>query len=180
MSHSSLRRYAIALVLPGVLLPVMAAQRVPTRTAHVSGSATMTYSQQHVLPLSDAPGHMVAVFESKGSNRSTGPFTYMDGADVSNAETTDLIQGNGVNQGYIIFTKGGDTTYNKWSGKVSTTLNSEKKPVTTLSGTWTKSGGTGQYASIIGSGTFSGRMTSENSYTVDWSGSISGPNLTSK
>ena len=177
MSHSSLRRYAIALGLPGVLLPVVAAQRVPTRTAHVSGSATMTYSQQHVLPLSDAPGHMVAVFEFEGLEpQTTGPFTYMDGADVSNAETTDLIQGNGVNQGlHAIFTKGGDTTYNKWSGKVSTTLNSEKKPVTTLSGTWTKSGGTGQYASITGSGTFSGRMTSENSYTVDWSGASAAP-----
>lgn len=180
MPRFSLRRYAAALSLPILLVPVMAAHLARLESTRVSGTFTMTYSQQHVLPLGDAPGHMVALFESKGSNSNTGPYTYMDGAEVINSETVDLTQGNGADQGYIIFAKGVDTTYNKWSGKVTTTLGDDKKPVTTFSGTWTKIGGAGQFASVTGSGTFKGRMTSETGYVVDWSGSISGPNLTSK
>ncbi len=149
-------------------------------TTHVAGTFNLSYSQQHVAPLTDAPGHMLALFEAKGTNQSTGSDVYMDGADVINTETLDLAQGNGPHQGYIVFAKDGDTTYTKWSGKVTTTLGADKTPVTTFAGSWKKVGGSGRYASVTGSGTYKGRMSSKSAYTVEWVGTLSGPNLSSR
>jgi hypothetical protein len=55
---------------------------------------------------------------------------------------------------------------NHWTGKVSTVLGADQKPVTTFQGTWTVVKG------ATGHGTYSGRLTGPASYTVDWSGEI--------
>jgi hypothetical protein len=51
--------------------------------------------------VTDAEGHALLATESKGTNRSTGPPSYMDGAEVRSVELPDLVQCTGSHQGYI-------------------------------------------------------------------------------
>lgn len=166
-------------LLPPALFLLMAASG-DRETTRIAGTFKLTYSQQHVAPLVDAPGHMLALFEAKGTNQSTGATVYMDGAEVINTETLDLAQGTGLHQGYVAFAKEGDTAYTKWSGKVTTTLDAAKAPVTTFTGSWKKVGGSGRYSSVTGSGTYKGKMNSKLDYTVDWEGTLSGPSLSTR
>jgi hypothetical protein len=132
----------------------------------------MTYRQFNPVPVGDAEGHVLISNQATGTNRSTGPDEYMNQAEVTNTETADLTQGNGPHQGYVIFSSGGDRTVNKWQGKISTVLGPDKQPLTTFQGTWTKLKGTGRYAGVNGRGTYRGRMTGQNTYTVEWKGEI--------
>jgi hypothetical protein len=132
----------------------------------------------HPVAVGDTEGHVLISNHATGKNRSTGADKYMDGAEVANTETADLTQGNGPHQGYVIFSGAGERTVNKWNGKIATVMGSDKKPVTTFEGTWTKQSGTGRYGGVTGQGTYRGRMTSQNTYRVEWKGEIelNGPN----
>jgi hypothetical protein len=154
-----------------LLLLIAAWQPAPDRQ-QVAGTFTMTYSQMNPLPVGDAEGHVLISNHATGANRSTGRDAYMDGADVANTEIADLTQGNGPHQGYVIFSSGGDRTVNKWNGTVTTVLGPDKQPATSFEGTWTKVNGAGRYDQIGGRGTYRGRMTSPQSYVVEWKGEI--------
>jgi hypothetical protein len=138
----------------------------------ISGSLAMTYSDQHPIPVGDAEGHALAVTQAKGSNHNTGKTDYMEGADVTSTELADLTQGNGPHHGWIMFSKGGDVTVNRWSGAVKTVLSPQKTPITTFHGTWTMVRGTGRYHGATGSGRYHGKITSEKGYTVEWDGDL--------
>ena len=165
MSPRTMHRLIVATAIPLVPLLLLAAGPAAER-ARVGGAFTMTYSQQHPVPVADAEGHAVLTTEAKGTNRSTGPTAYMDGADVSNAEIADLVQGNGPHQGYSTLSQNGELEVNKWSGKVTTVLNADHQPVTTFEGTWATVKGRS------GRGTYKGRITGPTTYTVDWQGEI--------
>jgi hypothetical protein len=134
--------------------------------ARIGGTLTVTYTQRLPLPIADAEGHTLIATEAKGTNRSTGPTAYMNGADVHNSEIADLVQGTGMHQGYVTFTQGGEEHVSKWSGKVTTVLDTEHRPVTSFEGTWTKVKGPS------GLGRYRGRVTGPNAYTVDWQGEV--------
>jgi hypothetical protein len=157
---SSFQLLLAAAALPLVLIGARpAAERVP-----VGGTMTMTYTQRHLLPVADAEGHALVATEAKGANRSTGATVYANGAEVGNAEIADLVQGNGPHQGYITFRSPDGVRVTRWQGKVTTVLGADQKPMTSFEGTYKDiSGGTGQ-------GTYKGRMTGADSYTVDWKG----------
>lgn len=165
MSPKVIYRSIVATVTPLALVLVLAA-RPSVERAHVAGTFTMSYSQQHPLPVADADGHIVIANEAKGTNRSTGPTPYEDGADVTIAELADLTQGNGSHQGYVTKSQNGNVTIDKWSGTVKTVLGPDHQPVTTFGGTWTAVKGE------QGHGTYKGQMTGQTSYTVDWEGEI--------
>ena len=158
-----------ALPLPLILMLVLASAPAGERT-RVSGTSNLTYVQQHTVDVGDIQGHMLMLTKAQGSNRNTGQTDYMGGAEVTNVETADLIRGNGTHNGYITFSKNGESVVVKWSGKVTTTLSPENTPMTTFRGNWTYVKGTGQYQGITGSGTYQGRFTSQTEYTVDWEG----------
>lgn len=173
MSRTMMHRTvaAGALQLLPLLLVTLASRPAPV--ARVAGTMTLHYTEQHALPLGDQSEPVLLENQAKGSNRSTGPTDYMNGADITNIEIADLVQGNGPHQGYITFSKGGETTRDRWSGKVKTALAPDgKTPVTTFEGTWTKLSGTGRYDGVSGSGRYRGRMLSATEYTVDWEGEI--------
>jgi hypothetical protein len=153
---------AVAPLIPLLLLAASPAEEA----ARVSGTYTMTYSQRHPVPVTDTEGHIVIATEAKGTNRSTGAASYMDGADVSIAETADMVQGNGPHQGYATMSLKGDLTINQWSGKLSTVLGPDKQPVTSFKGTWTSVKG------HKGHGTYQGRITGPDTYTVEWQGEV--------
>jgi hypothetical protein len=164
-------RALLAVAVPAVVASTLASAPAPERTP-ISGVFSLKYSQQHALPVADAAGPVLLLNEAKGTNRNTGKFDYMDGAEVINREIADLTQGNGPHQGYITEIQGADTAVTRWQGKVVTTLGSDQKPTTRFAGTWTKVSGTGKYKGVVGNGTYQGRMLSPTEYTVEWSGVI--------
>ncbi len=165
MSRHTLLRPLLAIVFAALPLVIMAA--VPSTTAsRVGGTFTMAYTEQHPMPVQDAEGHILLQSASQGSNQSTGSTSYLQGAGVSNAEFADLVQGTGTHQGYITTTLNGEVDVDRWSGKVTTTLGTDQKPVTTFQGTWTRVKG------ASGHGTYSGRITGPTTYVVDWAGEI--------
>jgi hypothetical protein len=171
MSRTKMYRAAAAAGLSLLLLASLASRPAPM--ARVAGTMTLSYTEQHALPLGDPSEPILLENQAKGSNRNTGPTDYMDGADVTNIEIADLIQGNGPHQGYITFSKDGETTRNRWSGRVKTVLAADgKTPITTFYGTWTKLSGTGRFDGVSGSGRYRGRMLSPTNYTVEWDGEI--------
>jgi hypothetical protein len=165
MSPKVMHRSLVATATPLALFLVLAA-RPPVERVRVGGTFTMTYSQQHPLPVADAEGHILTANEAKGTNRSTDPTAYMDGADVTIAELADLVQGNGSHQGYVTKSQNGEVVIAKYSGMIKTALGPDQKPVTTFAGTWTAVKGE------EGRGTYKGRMTGQTSYAVDWEGEI--------
>ncbi len=172
MSGRMLLRGAAMISLP---LAALAAAAWSPREApsKIAGTFTAQYTEQHPLNVADAAGHMLLLGRVEGRNRSSGPTPYMDGGAVRNLEFADLVQGNGPHQGYILMSKDADSVISKWSGRVSTTLSADKKPITTFEGTWTKVKGTGRYQDASGSGTYKGHFTSQTEYTVDWKGELS-------
>ena len=169
-ARSTLPRLAL-LALP---LAVGLAWSPAPAGSRIAGSFTATVAAEHAIPVPDAPMHSLNLVASRGTNRSTGATAYMDGGSVSNAETSDLAQGNGPHQGYITFTSGTDTTISHWSGKVTTVLGADKQPVTTFEGTWTMASGTGRFRGATGGGTYKGRMLSAKESAVDYTGALSG------
>lgn len=165
MSPKVMHRSIVATATPLALFLVLAA-RPSVERVRVGGTFTMTYSQQHPLPVADAEGHIVIANEAKGTNRNTGPTPYMDGADVTIAELADLVQGNGSQQGYVTKSQNGEVVIAKYSGMIKTVLGPDHQPVTTFAGTWTSVKGE------EGHGTYKGQMTGQTSYTVDWEGEI--------
>lgn len=153
---------AVAPLVPLLLL----AARPAVEVGRAAGTYTMTYNQRHPVPVSDVDGHVVIATEAKGTNRSTGAATYMDGAAVSIAETADMVQGNGPHQGYVSMSLNGDLAINQFSGKLSSVLGPDKQPVTSFKGTWTSVKG------HQGHGTYEGRITGPDTYTVEWQGDV--------
>jgi len=179
MSRHIVLKAALAATLPlaVIVLPGWSPAVAPSS---VAGTFTVKYAEQHSLTVPDAGGHALMLGRVEGVNRSTGESPYMDQAKVTSFEFGDLVQGNGTHQGYITFSQGADSVISKWSGKVTTTLSPDKTPVTSFAGTWTKLKGTGRYQDATGKGTYKGRFISQNAYTVDWKGEISGQRLAEK
>jgi hypothetical protein len=83
---------------------------------------------------------------------------------------SDLVKGNGPQQGYIKFGQNGDTAIARWQGKATTTLSAEGTPMITFEGTFSFIKGTGQFENIEGNGTYKGKFISETSYMAEWQG----------
>ena len=164
MSPRTLRRLALsaAPLVPLLLLAV----RPSGDVARVGGTYTMTYSQRHPIPVPDADGHVVIATEATGANRSTGPSTFEDGAQVTIIESADMIQGSGPHHGYAVMTLNGDVVVNQWTGKLTTVLGPDHQPTTSFKGTWTSMKGP------AGHGTYEGRITGPDTYTVEWAGQV--------
>jgi hypothetical protein len=170
MRHS-IMRCAVAAALP-VTVFLVAALPTGSEAAKVSGKFTVKYSQQHQLPVTDAAGPVLLANEARGTNTNTGGTDYMNGATVTSIEIADLTRGNGIQQGYITFSKNGESSVSRWNGKVHTTLSADKQPVTTFDGTWTKISGSGRYEEVSGSGRYQGKMVSPTEYVVEWEGEL--------
>jgi hypothetical protein len=165
MSPRTLRRLVLAGATPLVPFLLLAASR-SGGTTRVAGTYTMTYIQRHPIPVADADGHVVIATEAGGANRSTGPAPYEDGARVTIIESADITQGNGPHQGYAVLSLNGAVTVNHWTGQLTTVLGKDRQPATSFKGTWTSVKGP------AGHGTYEGRMTGPDTYTVEWAGQV--------
>jgi hypothetical protein len=136
----------------------------------VSGKQTLAYTKQERINVGDIEGHMLSLIEAKGVNVSTGKVDYMNGGQVVNLVTSDLVNFNGPIQGYSIVKKKEDSATGKLEGKIITELSSEGTPVATIEASLTWIRGTGQFTNIRGVVTAKGRYISENIYIVEWEG----------
>jgi hypothetical protein len=100
----------------------------------------------------------------------TGKQEFMDGAQVINMSTSDLIKGTGTHQGYVKVVKGEDSIFAKWQGKITTSFSDEGLPHTSFEGTYSYLSGTGQYEGIQGAGTYKGKFLSKTILTTEWEG----------
>ena len=146
-----------------------------TERMKVSSRHTMAVVQQQQVAVGDRPGHVLLLMESHGTNRNTGPARWMEGSTLVSSGTADLVAGTGPHQGYIIEIENGDTSYVRWSGRVTTTLTDGKAPMTSFEGRWTKTGGSGRFTDATGAGSYRGQFTSPTQYTTEWSGEVEVP-----
>ena len=150
------RLTALALVIPACF--VFAAQK------QEHGSFDAAYVKRDVQPI--AEGHVLMLDEATGTNKGGGRF---DGFSVSCREIVDLDNGNGSNNAYCLFAKGGDAQTIKVSGKIATEINDEH-PNATLAGGWVVVSASGSLAGSKGEGSYAGYFTGEDRYHIDWKG----------
>jgi hypothetical protein len=168
--HRTLLPLLATLVLASVF--VAGALQAEKRT-EIAGKLTAELMQNDSLTAADAPDHELYLQASAGTNASTGDVAFLDGATIQNTGFADITHGNGTHEGYIKFTTDGGNVYANWAGGVTTTLSSDGKPSTTFEGTFSFSGGTGQYEKIRGNGQYTGMYTSAKTYAIEWTGKYS-------
>jgi hypothetical protein len=173
MQFSRSRRAATQLVVLAVALVLVAVTLSAQQPTKISGTITAEATRQDSIIVGDAVNHLISLMVSEGTNVNTGEHEFMDAAQVLNMSHSDLIQGNGVNQGYVRFTKDGDTVFAQWQGKITTEVMPEGNRLTGIEGTYTYIKGTGSLLNIKGQGTYKGEFTSATEYTVKWEGSYS-------
>jgi hypothetical protein len=137
-----------------------------------SGSVNMAYVKDCGQPIPDQDGHMFVFHEGEGTSTNKGGL--VDGFSVRVRDITDLRQGTGAQQGYVIYSKGSDQRVDRIDGIVTTILK-DGQPKTTFEGKWVIVNGTGALAGIEGGGTYAGYFTAEDRFHVDWEGSRSQP-----
>ena len=173
MQCSRLRKATTLSIVLVIVLVICAVQLNAQQPTNISGKITAAATHQDSVIVGDVTNHKISLMVSEGTNVNTGESEFMDGAQVVNMSHSDLIQGNGIHQGYVRFTKDGDTTFAKWQGKVTTKVMPEGEPVTSFEGTYVYIKGTGSFENIKGEGTFKGEFTSKTEYTVEWQASYS-------
>jgi hypothetical protein len=136
-----------------------------------TGAMENTYTKKEVQLIPDQEGHELVLNEAKGIAISQGG--PLDGFSVIERGIADLRQGNGPQQGYVIFSKGSDQQIVRYEGNVTTTMK-DGQPNTTMKGTYEIVAASGALAGTKGAGTYAGYFTAEGKYRVDWDGTRSG------
>ena len=136
-----------------------------------AGSMEAVYGKKDAQPIPGQEGHVLLLTESNG--KATSPGGPLDGFSVSVREIADLRQGNGPQQGYVIFKNGPDEQLVRFEGMVTTTMK-DGQPNTTMKGKYSIVSTSGALAGTEGEGTYSGHFTAEDKYRVDWVGTRTG------
>jgi hypothetical protein len=132
-----------------------------------SGSIDAAYVKRDAQPISE--NHVLVLSESNGT--SANPGGLVDGFSVSVRDIVDLRQGNGPQQGYVIYAQGSERQVVRIDGMVTTTMKDDK-PNTTFKGTYTIVADDGTFG-VDGQGTYSGYFTAADKFHVDWDGTRS-------
>jgi hypothetical protein len=132
-----------------------------------TGGYDATYTKKDAQQIPDQEGHELVLNEATGTAASPGG--PLDGFSVIERGIADLSQGNGPQQGYVIFDKGSDRQIVRYEGRVTTTMK-DGQPNTTMKGTYEVVNATGALAGTKGKGTYSGYFTAEGKYHIDWDG----------
>lgn len=135
-----------------------------------TGSYEATYTKRDMQPIPDQEGHVLMLTDASGTVTSQGGAA--DGFSVIERGIADLTQGNGPQQGYVIFSKGPDQQFVRYEGNVTTTMK-DGKPNTTMKGKYVFVGGSGALAGVEGEGTYSGYFIAEDKFHIDWDGTRS-------
>src|SRR2546422_6905176 len=114
----------------------------------ISGSFSGTITQQFGLPLNDQSNHLLAIAEVNGTQNSLDPL--WNDSKITYWGVNDLLNGEGSQTGYFNNDHpDGGRDFGTFEGKVSAAGGTM-----TVEGTFTFTGGDGQYHGITGGGTF--------------------------
>ena len=130
----------------------------------ISGSFSGTITKQFGLDLNDQSNHLLAIAEVNGTQRSSDPL--WNDSKISYWGVNDLLNSEGTQTGYFnnLHPDGG-RDFGTFEGKVSTTGGTM-----TVEGTFTFTGGEGEYRGISGGGTFKTTAKSETEVEATWQG----------
>jgi hypothetical protein len=170
MLHSSLNRFLVLFLISTLIFILAGATSVAQEKTKTAGTMTMAVTKDKTVTVCEADKHTISLAVYDGFNVSTGKQKFMDGAQLTNMSTTDLIKGTGTHQGYARITKGEDSILAKWNGNITTILSEEGLPHISFEGTYSWISGTGQYENIQGVGTYKGKFLSKTIVTTDWEG----------
>ncbi len=122
-----------------------------------SGKALAVLAETKMLP-GDDPKHEVTVVRRLDVQRDDA----LGEAQVSVVSISDYIAGNGPHRGYrTATTVNSDKVFTAYEGTTKTTPQAGGPPEVAFSGKYWYVGGTGQWKSIAGGGTYRGRLTPE-------------------
>jgi len=130
----------------------------------ISGSFSGKITQGFGLPLFDQSDHAIAIVEVNGIQSSPDPL--WNNSNITYWGFNDLIDKQGTQTGYYnnVHADGG-RDFGTFEGKVSTVGDT-----TTVEGTFTFTGGDGQYRGITGGGNFKTVAKSETEIEATWTG----------
>jgi len=149
----------------GVLLAVVMTAASGSAQERFGDQRVYHIHKMEVMWIDDVDGHELIFAEHHGYDVHLGNYTL---ARV----VSDLIKGNGRMSGYATMTEpNGDRAYYTLQGEVTTRPGPAGKPVTTIDGTWTVTGGTGNWDHRVARGTFKDTVVVPMSTVVsDWTG----------
>ena len=130
----------------------------------ISGSFSGKITQGFGLPLFDQSDHAIAIVEVNGAQSSPDPL--WNNSNITYWGFNDLIDKQGTQTGYYnnVHADGG-RDFGTFEGRVSTVGDT-----TTVEGTFTFTGGDGQYRGITGGGNFKTVAKSETEIEATWTG----------
>jgi hypothetical protein len=142
-----------------------------------SGSIDAAYVKRDMVPVPGQEGHALLLTESTGT--SGNPDGLIDGFAATVYEIADLRQGNGQQQGYVVFKQGPDQQIVRFEGMVTTTMK-DGQPNTSMKGKYVLIDAAGALAGLKGDGTYTGYFTAEDKFHIDWDGWRSQPDSVAK
>src|SRR6266576_6469791 len=148
MSNKTPFMYAISLGL--ALTPICFSTVSAQERCKVSEEATAaksTYTQQHVLDVSDVSGHQIRVFELHRTYANDKPnCEHLKRTASWTRGYSDYVDRNGRTWGYdVISLENGDKIFAEWDGTSQTTVIPDGSKKSTFTGVSRYIGGTGRY-----------------------------------
>jgi len=123
-----------------------------------------TFESKASIKVDDTEGHTLGAGSGKGVD-------VIQNSIFFSWSTLDLVKGNGTHQGYgKVIQKDGSIAFNRFQGKVSTTMSPKGRPLVTFEGTWSFTKGTGKWKNVQGNGTYKGKYIGPGIFTYDWEG----------
>ncbi len=130
----------------------------------ISGAFSAHLTAHAAFAADDQPNHQLQLAEIQATQKSPDP--EWNGSRVTYCSVSDLISGSGTQHGYYSNQHpNGDRDYGSFESRVTTAGGQ-----TTMEGTFTIQGGTGQYQGIRGSGVYKGRQVSATVIEITWTG----------
>lgn len=137
-----------------------------------SGNHTFKLDESHAFPVGDNPDHLLGVFKSSGTNKSTGQTTFLNDATETEIVYYDVLKGSGRHHGFIYYKSADGTLTNEFDG-FGTVVVVDGKPQSLGVGSWHTISGTGRYANGVGAGTYTSRLALPNfEGATEWEGTF--------
>jgi len=153
MNRRKLALATVALFVSAVALPVSegAAQEMQ-RVSYKTPAANSKYTVQHVLDVSDMPGHQVRLFELRRAFPTDAPT--INGVKMKESISrglSDYVDTNGSNTNYVEYVmENGDKFFSRQTTVSQSIVGADGKRKNMATGSGVLTGGTGKFATIKG------------------------------
>jgi hypothetical protein len=139
----------------------------------ISGTAVLMRKQYSRFGVDKAEGHYLCLYVFEGNNKGTCKSGFMNDAATTEWIFADAVKRNGPIQGYTSMSNQCGSVLLKLNGHWTTIECADGSPLSQFEGSFIIEKGTGQFANIEGTGTFTGKMTTAFVQVVEWEGEYS-------